>query len=131
MTEDSGESLDFSVLGGGDDEFVVGVVAGPRCGSAANESEAIFGLEGVIEPATEEEYSAVHFVSGDAGVVLFDGGGDGGEEFFVGCFIGVKREDPGSGAFLECELFLFDVTFPIVVDGFSAELGCDINGSIG
>ena len=108
------ECLEVAVEGDGLVDGTVGEAGwrGEVGGVAAEEAELGVGVvAAVANPAVEEEIAAAEEV-GVGGGVAWEQGADLGLEFGGELFVGVEREDPGAGAFLDGGVLLCGEALP-------------------
>ena len=127
------ESLEVAAEG---DRLVDGTVgeAGGWCkvgGVTAEEAELRVGIEAAVaNPAVEEEIAALEEEGVGRGVAG-EQGADLGLEFGGELFVGVEREDPGAGAFLNSRVLLRGEALPRLGDDEGVKGAGNLKGAVG
>ena len=100
-------------------------------GVAAEEAELGVGVEAAVaNPAVEEEIAALEEEGVGRGVAG-EQSADFGLEFGAQFFVGVEREDPSAGAFLDGGVFLYGEALPRLGDDGGVEGAGDLEGAVG
>jgi hypothetical protein len=127
------EGLEVAVEGNGLVDGAVGEAGGwsEVGGVAAEEPELGVRVEAAVaNPAVEEEIAALEEVGVGRGIA-WEQGADLGLEFGGQLFVGVQREDPGTGAFLDGGVLLCGKALPWLRDDGGVEGAGDLEGTVG